>query len=97
MVHFDPDVVWSVDCRGLSLVHRKTGDRACLVYPQAALWDLLSREVEMTRIIRIMTALTALRTRLSGYGAAGPSRAGLTRAGCSKTGKPHHDESFPYL
>ena len=60
MVRFHPDVAWSVDCRGLSLVHLKTGDRVCLVYPEAALWDLLSREVEMTRIIRIMTALTSL-------------------------------------
>jgi hypothetical protein len=60
MAGFNPDVVWSVDTYGLSLIHQKTGAKLSLGYPEAALWDLLSREVDLTWMIRIMAAIAGI-------------------------------------
>jgi hypothetical protein len=58
MVGFHPDVAWTVERRGLSLVHRITGARLNLDYPEAALWDLLHRNAEPGKIVRVMAAIT---------------------------------------
>jgi hypothetical protein len=55
-----PAVVWAVESVGLVLIRRDTSKRAVLGYPEAALWDLLSRATPMKRLIPMMAAIAGL-------------------------------------
>lgn len=55
-----PDVVWAVESAGLTLIRRDTGTRLALGYPEAALWDLLSRKVPLQRVIPMMAAIAGI-------------------------------------
>ena len=52
-----PDVVWAVETGGLILIRRDTGKKLILGYPEAALWDFLSRGIPLQRVKRMMVAI----------------------------------------
>lgn len=54
------DVVWAIESVGLVLIRRDTRKRLVLHYPEAALWDLLSRQVAFDRLIKMMAAIAGL-------------------------------------
>lgn len=55
-----PEVAWAVESVGLTLIRRDTGRRLALGYPEAALWELLSREVPLPRLTGMMAAIAGL-------------------------------------
>jgi len=55
--HCSPAVAWAVEQTGLTLLHRETGRTRALPYPQAALWDLLSRARPWNRLGETMAAI----------------------------------------
>ena len=56
LVTCHPEVKWSVVTRGLLLFRPDEAPRV-LGYPEAALWDLLSRNVPYDRAIRLFAAI----------------------------------------
>lgn len=58
--HCHPEVIWAVESARLTLIRRNTGTRLALGYPEAALWDLLGREVSLQRAIRMMAAIAGM-------------------------------------
>ncbi len=55
-----PQAAWIVEKYGLSLVHPDTGQSMRLNYPEAALWDLLSRGLPVQRAAVIMTVISKM-------------------------------------
>jgi len=53
-------VSWTVEKRGLVLLNSATGAVCTLAYPEAALWDLISRCESCQRIIPALSAITSL-------------------------------------
>lgn len=53
------ETAWAVETAGVTLI-RHDGAVRFLRYPEAALWDLLSREVPLDRIVRITAAVAGL-------------------------------------
>lgn len=53
-----PQLKWSVERRGLTLVDSQRGAFFCLSYPCAALWDLLARGYRIDEAVRL-TAFVA--------------------------------------
>lgn len=54
------DVVWSVESDSLNIIRRDTGTRLSLKYPEAALWDLLTRRVPIHRVIEMIAAIAGM-------------------------------------
>jgi hypothetical protein len=52
-----PDIAWVVDKDGLIFFHQKTKTRHRMNYPEAAFWDLLSREMPYESITNMMASL----------------------------------------
>jgi hypothetical protein len=50
------DIAWSVEQQGVAIV-RRGGSLALLRYPEAAVWELLSRRAPRKRMIRLTAAL----------------------------------------
>jgi hypothetical protein len=53
--HCHPETTWTVQKEGLFLVRRDTGESIIVNYPEAALWDLVSRQVPIHRVMKMMT------------------------------------------
>jgi len=51
-------ISWTVEYRGIRLINRETGDLLFLPWPEAALWDMLSGNIDSERIISIISAIT---------------------------------------
>lgn len=51
------EVVWTVESYSLLLIRRDTGAQLTLGYPEAALWDLLSRKTPLEKIIQMLAAI----------------------------------------
>ena len=60
-------IQWTVEQWGIYLVDSSDGKAHRLVYPEAALWDLLSRDTNFSRLVELMRAITGM----SSDGAAG--------------------------
>ncbi|MDO8589613.1 MAG: hypothetical protein Q7T82_21520 [Armatimonadota bacterium] len=50
-------VSWAAQSNGLLLMRQDTGASATLSYPEAAIWDLLSRNVGYERVVKIISAM----------------------------------------
>lgn len=55
--HCSPGVSWAVENWGLLLINGSTGETKCLSYPEAALWDFLSREIPLQKIISMLSVI----------------------------------------
>lgn len=55
-----PGVVWAVEMDGITLLNPSTGAVCSLGYPQAAIWDLISRGYSTDRLLRVISALASL-------------------------------------
>lgn len=55
-----PEVAWSVEARGISLIRHGSGQRLFLAYPEAALWDFIVRRVPHAQISRMYSALAQM-------------------------------------
>ena len=53
-----PEVAWVVEDDGILLVNRATGTTRFLGYPEAAVWDLLSRGRSFARAVSTLRATT---------------------------------------
>ncbi|MEQ8188908.1 MAG: hypothetical protein ABRQ39_13135 [Candidatus Eremiobacterota bacterium] len=51
-------ISWTVEYRGIRLINRETGNLLFLPWPEAALWDMLSGNIDSERIISIISAIT---------------------------------------
>lgn len=51
---------WSVEQRGLMLIDQKAGRSWELTYPEAALWDFLSRRYPVARMIHLLGSIADL-------------------------------------
>jgi hypothetical protein len=49
-----------VETCGITLIHRGTGTTRSLRYPEAALWDLLSRGYSYERTLSLLCAIASL-------------------------------------
>lgn len=50
-------IEWAVETDFLVLFRKETNEKFILKYPEAALWDFLSREIPMFRIINMIAAI----------------------------------------
>jgi hypothetical protein len=53
-------VKWSVEVRGIVLLNEATGVVRSLEYPQAAIWDLITRGYSFEKTKRLVSAITSL-------------------------------------
>jgi hypothetical protein len=53
-------VQWAVEQRGILLIDTRSGRQCMLTYPQAAVWDLLSRGHDVPAVIDLITAIASL-------------------------------------
>jgi len=58
-----PEVGWVVETARIVVVHRGTGAAHSLEYPEAAVWDLLSRGYSCERTISMLCAIASLEPR----------------------------------
>jgi hypothetical protein len=54
------EVNWVVAEGGLHLIHIRKGDRLTLAYPQAAVWDLISRGYTVERTATMVAMIAGL-------------------------------------
>ena len=59
--HLSPGVKWVVETHGLILTNGKETVRH-VFYPEAAIWDLISRGYRLHKIIPMMCAIASLQT-----------------------------------
>jgi hypothetical protein len=55
-----PQVSWAVEAGGVLLIDRATGAAVALGYPQAAVWDFLTRGESEERICAMLCAIASL-------------------------------------
>jgi hypothetical protein len=55
-----PDVVWAVEPSGVRLINRGSGSTLCLQYPEAALWDFVSRRVHPPESLRMYASVAGI-------------------------------------
>jgi hypothetical protein len=55
-----PDLAWSVENNTTILIRRDTGATSTLGYPEAALWDFLSRGIPLQRIVPLIAAIAGM-------------------------------------
>ncbi len=55
-----PSVRWAVEMYGIFLINEHTGRSGFLGYPQAALWDLMTRNYSYAQTLRVFQAITSL-------------------------------------
>jgi hypothetical protein len=53
---------WAVEIHGIILINEKTGNVCSLGYPQAAIWDLISRGYADEQFVNMVCAITSLQT-----------------------------------
>lgn len=58
ILHCRQDICWTVENDGLLLIDRAAGTVMRMGYPDAALWDLMSREIPLLKIIAMMSVIT---------------------------------------
>lgn len=58
VLHCRQDICWTVENNGLLLIDRTAGTVIHMDYPDAALWDFVSREIPLPKIIAMMSAIT---------------------------------------
>lgn len=56
-----PQIAWSVERDGILLINRNTGKVRFLPYPQASIWDLISRGYAFDRTVRMVSAIAAMK------------------------------------
>jgi hypothetical protein len=52
-----PDVAWTVEARGIRVIHEASGRVLELAYPAAAVWDLVQRGYSADRIAGMLAAI----------------------------------------
>ena len=52
-----PATVWAVDQTGVRVLRRDTGKTRHLPYPDAAVWDLVTRRVPAPRLVTMISTL----------------------------------------
>ena len=57
-----PHTKWAVEMYGIFLINEKTGTSSSLGYPQAAIWDLLTRNYSYPEMLRLLCRITTLQT-----------------------------------
>ena len=55
-----PHTKWAVDIRGILLMNEESGTVCLLLYPQAAIWDVISRGYSYAQTVRMVCAITSL-------------------------------------
>ena len=55
-----PQVLWAVETTGVNLILSDTGDVWTLGYPDAAIWDLISRRYSLVRAAQILAAILSV-------------------------------------
>ncbi len=55
-----PSVSWAVEPWSITLFHREKRERRALRYPEAALWDFISRRYALDRAVRLLGAIAGL-------------------------------------
>ena len=56
-----PGIKWAVEIDGIVLMDEKAGKTCFLSYPQAALWDLISRGVFFEKTLSMLSAIASLK------------------------------------
>jgi hypothetical protein len=51
-------ISWTVEYRGIRLINRETKKMLLLPYPEAALWDMITGNIQLERIIPVISAVT---------------------------------------
>lgn len=49
-----PHIVWAVETNGIVLIDQKNGKDAFLAYPEAIVWDMLSRRRPVEKIEQLL-------------------------------------------
>jgi hypothetical protein len=57
---FSPQIEWSVEDDGIRIFHPVSGAKWRLEYPEAALWDFLTRQLPWPRIVKMMKVIAAM-------------------------------------
>jgi hypothetical protein len=55
-----PFTKWAVELDGILVINKESGATNFLKYPQAAIWDLLTREYSYEHIVDMVSAITSL-------------------------------------
>ncbi len=58
-----PTVRWVVERRGILMLDDIRGAVCSLIYPAAAIWDLMSREYSYQKIVEMLTSIAGLEFR----------------------------------
>ncbi|MCB9289781.1 MAG: hypothetical protein H6560_20925 [Lewinellaceae bacterium] len=56
-ITFLPHILWTVELQGIFVVDKQTGNHYFLHYPEAAVWDLLSRKYFPEQIPPVISAI----------------------------------------
>jgi len=57
-----PHVVWSVERKGVLLLNQNSGSILHLDYPQAAVWNLISKSYSFDQTIPMLCAIASMNT-----------------------------------
>jgi hypothetical protein len=60
--HCSSHVSWTVEINGIILINQKIGKSHFLDYPKAAVWALMSRGYAFSKIVRMLSLITAIDT-----------------------------------
>ena len=54
-------VRWAVTTHGIILVDQSAGSNRLLSYPEAAVWDLITRDFSYTQTVRMLCAIASMK------------------------------------
>ena len=57
--HCAPGIGWSVEIRNIILINKLTGSVCNLSYPEAAVWDLISRGYSFDKLVGMLSVISA--------------------------------------
>jgi len=57
--HCGPDIGWSVEVCTIILINKLTGAVCNLSYPEAAVWDLISRGYSFDKLVSMLGAISS--------------------------------------
>ena len=57
-VRCEPRIKWSVESKGVVLINPAKNEVLQLVYPEAAVWDLIQRSYSLEKTLKLLSAIT---------------------------------------
>ena len=57
-IRCEPHIKWSVESKGVVLIHPERNEVLKLKYPEAAVWDLIQRSYSFEKTVKLLSAIT---------------------------------------